>query len=84
MLYVLKGLSMAQRLVSKTCQLPCLTIPHRDYFNFFSAKNSEKNRFFFCNYFFPAEDGKKLGYPKKFGVPKKFGAMDVKLRGGRV
>ena len=88
-LCVLKGLSMAQRLVSEACQpVLRLTIPHRDYFNFFPQKMAKKKGFF-LNIFFPAEGGKKKG-TKKNGYQKKYffgtifflGAMVVKLGGG--
>ena len=72
-LYVFKGLSWPkgwfQKLASPVLRL---TIPHRDYFNIFSAKNGKKNGVFL--YFFSAEGGEKW-YQKTFfgGTKKSFG-----------
>ena len=72
-LYVLKGLSWPkgwfQKLASPVLRL---TIPHRDYFNFFLAKNSKKNSVFFLYIIiFSRRRREKIGVPKKIGVQKK-------------
>ena len=65
-LYVFKGVSMAvRRLVQKLASpLSCFIIPHRDYFNLFSAKKKKSKKKVFLNYYFPAEGGKKKGTKK--------------------
>ena len=81
-LYVFKGLSWPkgwfQKLASPVLRL---TIPHRDYFNFFPAKNGKKYIVFFTYIFYRRRRGEN-GTKNKLDTKFFSGAMVVKLRGG--